>query len=365
MADPTPLKVGIVGTGGMGRHHCDRFNEIPGVKVVAVHDVDAARAAEVAAKYQVPLVARTLDELLDAVDVVSVVTPDRFHAGPAIAALERGKHLLCEKPLSPTLSEAREMARVARDAAKRGVVNMVNFSYRGSGGFAKAIELARGGAIGQLRQVHSWYQQGWLSTARYALDAKVDALWRLSTGAGSGGVLGDLGCHILDMTSAIGGDIARARCTLRTFDKRLADGRWARSLNGVDLDANDLALIECDFVDGAFGMVQTSRWATGHGNHLRCEAHGVDGALCVDLDKHWSQVDVCTAAAMAKNGWSPEWTTEKTPDRANNWWRFIDAIRGKGPVDVDMTRGAQVQAYLDACERSAVSGNWETIADWM
>src|SRR5204862_6556996 len=157
---------------------------------------------------------KSLDELLDRVDAVTVVTPDRFHVEPSLAVLKAGKHLLCEKPLAVTLADARRMAVAAKKAARKGAVTMVNFSYRGSSAFQKAIGLVSAGTHGALRHVHSFYLQTWLSSHVWGGWTKEASLWRLQTAAGSGGVLGDVGCHILDMTTAVAGDVKRIRCDL-------------------------------------------------------------------------------------------------------------------------------------------------------
>src|SRR6185295_3993375 len=120
------------------------------------------RAQAFANKHGVEHAAGDLDQLLDQVDAVSVVTPDRFHAEPSIATLRAGKHLLCEKPLTVTLAEARQVATEAQKAAKRGVIHMINFSYRSSAAMQHAIGLVAAGRLGEMRHVHSYYLQSWL-----------------------------------------------------------------------------------------------------------------------------------------------------------------------------------------------------------
>lgn len=354
------IRLGIVGTGGMANWHAKTFQSIAGVTLTSCLDVVPGRAEEFAAKYQVAHVARRLEELFEQVDAVVVVTPDRFHREPSLAALAAGKHLLCEKPLCPTLAEAREVAQAAAAAAKRGVIHMVNFSYRASAAFQRAIELTRAGRLGALRHVHSYYLQSWLASGMGGSWTKESMLWRLQTGAGSGGVLGDLGCHILDMTTAVGGDVARLRCDLRTYPKVTPDGRTVTEWEGRPLDANDTAIIEVEFTHGAVGIVHTTRWATGYKNSLHLEVHGTEGALRFDLDRHYHAIELCLGEARQ----TATWTTESLPPAPDNQRRFIAAIRSGQPEQPDILRGAQVQAYLDACERSARSGNWEPIRAW-
>jgi predicted dehydrogenase len=237
---------------------------------------------------------------------------------------------------------------------------MINFSYRKSAAFQKAIALVAAGQLGALRHVHSFYLQSWLSSDVWGNWSKEAFLWRLQTAAGSGGVLGDLGCHILDLTTAVGGEVARVRCDLRTFAKIDPTGQAITEWAGKKLDANDTAIIELEFTNGAVGLVHTTRWATGHKNHLRLEAHGTDGALMFDLDRDYDKLDTCLHAGKDK----AEWTTESLAPTPSNFERFITAIRSGQPDQPDILRGAQIQSYLDACERSAKSGQWEAVPAW-
>jgi predicted dehydrogenase len=354
------IRVGIVGTGGMANHHARTFKKIPGVRLTSCLDVVPGRAEAFAKEHGVASVAKNLRALLREVDAVAIVTPDRFHAGPAIAALSAGKHLLCEKPLTVTLAEARKVARAAAAAERRGVVHMTNFSYRRSAAMQKAIALSRGGKLGELRHVHSFYLQSWLAQPAWGHWTGEAWLWRLRTAAGSGGVLGDIGCHILDLTTAVSDELEAVRCELATFPKITQDGKRVGRYHGKVLDANDSAIIELRFAGGALGVVHTTRWAAGHHNHLRCEVHGTKGALRFDLDADYDAIETCLGKDMPKAAW----TATKLKPTPDNHQRFIRAIRTGKREQPDIFRGAQVQAYLDACERSAKTGRWERVAAW-
>src|SRR5258706_4896574 len=173
------IRVGIVGTGGMANAHANSFKAIDRVELVSCLDVVPGRAEEFAKKHGVKTAAKGLDELLDRVDAVTVVTPDRFHVEPSLAVLKAGKHLLCEKPLAVTLADARRMAVAAKKAVSKGAVHMINFSYRGSSAFQKAIGLVSAGTLGALRHVHSFYLQTWLSSNVWGGWTKEASLWRL------------------------------------------------------------------------------------------------------------------------------------------------------------------------------------------
>jgi predicted dehydrogenase len=354
------IKLGIIGTGGMAGGHASAFAKIEGVELSACLDVVPEKARAFAEKHSVAHVAESIDQLLERVDAVCVVTPDRFHGDASLRILQAGKHLLCEKPLTVTLAEARTVAAAAIKASANGVQHMVNFSYRRSAAMQEAIALVRAGKLGQIRHAHSFYLQTWLSSDVWGGWAQDAWLWRLQTAAGSGGVLGDIGCHILDLTTAVAGEVKAIRCDLRTFPK-IHQGKEVTELDGKRLDANDSAIIELEFAAGGIGVVHTSRWATGHKNHLRCEVHGTEGALMFDLDTGYDQINLCLGKDAAK----AEWTKKDLDPKPSNYERFINAIASGKTEQPDVLRGAQVQAYLDACERSAKSGRWETVAPWV
>jgi predicted dehydrogenase len=352
------IRIGIIGTGGMANSHAEAYRKHDGVELAACLDVVPGRAEDFARRHGFKHVASSLEDLLHHVDAVSIVTPDRFHAEQSIASLHAGKHLLCEKPLAVSLDEARRVAAAAQAA---GVIHMTNFSYRGSAAFQRAIALAGEGQLGELRHVHSFYLQSWLSSDVWGNWTKEHWLWRLQSNGGLDGVLGDIGCHILDLTTAVAGDVERIRCDLRNFPKISPTGHAVTEWDGKKLDANDTAIIEVEFANGAVGIVQATRWASGHANHLRLEAHGTNGALMFDLDRDWNKIDLC----LDKDRHRLAWSTYALKPAPTVYERFLRAIRSGKPEQPDILRGAQIQAYLDACLRSAKSGQWETISPWL
>ncbi len=341
----------------MAKSHANAYKAIRGVELVACQDVDRARAEAFAAQHGIPFAAQSIDEVLDRSDAISVVTPDRFHAEQSLRVLKARKHLLCEKPLAVTLAQARAVAREAKRSSAHGVVHLVNFSYRRSAALEQAARLVQSGKIGDLRHVHGFYLQTWLSAPVWGHWTEDLWLWRLKTSAGSGGVLGDVGCHILDLATAVAGPVKRVRCDLRTFPKVTREGKSVTEWKGGALDANDTAVIELELSSGAICLLQATRWATGHKNHLRLEAHGTQGAVRFDLDAGEHALEVC----LGKDKDSVEWKTRTLKPVPSVYERFIRAIRTGKPEQPDLLRGAEVQAYLDACERSAISGKWETV----
>jgi predicted dehydrogenase len=354
------IRLGIIGTGGMANAHASEFAKEKSVILSACMDIDADRATAFAQKHGFKRVSTDISDLLDQVDAVAIVTPDKSHASLTLQALAAGKHVLCEKPLTATLEEARKVASAATAAQARGQIHMINFSYRASSAFQKARELVQAGKLGDIRFVHSHYLQSWLRCNAWGSWEDDKFLWRLSKKSGSGGALGDIGCHILDLTTGASHDLAQVRCILDASPKITSDGKSVTTYKGFDLDVNDTALMEMKFEGGGVGICQATRWATGHLNSLRVEIHGTEGAVCFDLDKDYHSIDLCLGNALQ----TCKWTTKQLKPTPTNYQRFVRAIKTGVHDQPDMIRGAQIQAYMEACIVSDKSGVWESIPAW-
>ncbi len=341
------IKIGIVGTGGMASAHAQAFRGIAGCRLVAACDVVKGKARSFAKQYGIPAVYTDVEEMLDGtpVDAIANVTSDAAHCPVSLAAIGRGKHVLCEKPLAVNYAEAKKMAAAAK---RKGIINMVNFSYRNAPAIHKAHELVDGGAIGRVIHVEASYLQSWLSSTHWGDWRKGSAwLWRLSKGHGSGGVLGDIGVHILDFASYAAGDIKQVNCDLKTFTKVKGD-----RIRGYKLDACDSAVIGVELANGAIGTIHTSRWATGHVNSLLLRIYGDKGAIVVDLDRSYNELSVCRGKDVDKSKWR-SLRCRRTPDM---YHRFVKSIKTGENDQPDFARGAAIQKVIDACFASDVKG---------
>jgi len=343
------IKIAIVGTGGMAGAHADAFKKIKGVKIVACCDIIPERAAQFAQKWNVPGVYTDYQKMLEVekLDGVSNVTCDTMHAPISLAVIAKGVPILCEKPLATTLADARKMAAAAK---KKGVVNMVNFSYRNSSGLQAAAKMIHEGKIGRIIHVESSYLQSWLSSKIWG-DWRTSSalLWRLSSKHGSAGVLGDIGCHIYDLTTMLCGDIAEIYCNLKTFDKGIPGNR----IGDYIFDTNDSFISNIVFKNGAIGTIHSSRWATGQKNSLRTRVYGDQGAIEIDLDQSYDSYKVCYGNDCVD---SASWKVVKCKPTPTNYQRFINAIRTGKPDPSDFENGAKIQAYLHYSLESGKKG---------
>ncbi len=341
------VNLAIIGTGNMAHAQAEAFQKVKGCRILAVCDIDEARVTAFAQRFGVENIYTDADELLKRTDIhaVSNVTPDRMHLPVSMKVIAAKRHILCEKPLALNAADARRMAAAAK---RRGVINMVNFSYRSAPAVQKAHALVAAGKLGEITHFEASYLQSWLSSTIWGdWRTRPEWLWRLSKAHGSAGVLGDVGVHILDMLTFVAGDIAQLSCRLKTFTAIKGQRRGSYTL-----DANDSAVIHCELENGAIGAVHTTRWATGHANSLRLRVHGTKGALVVDLDRDNSSLEVCLGSNIHK----AKWFTLRCPAVPNNMERFIKSVRtGKNDAP-DFERGALVQRVIDKCFESHATG---------
>jgi len=351
-----PIRIGIVGTGTMANTHAQAYAAIAGVKLTACQDIIPEKARAFAARHHFSHAVDTLDDVLGECDLVSIVTPDAAHAEITLAALAAGKHVLCEKSLTVTMEEAKKVATAARRAGKRGQHHAVNFSKRNTPAIQRAMEIVGSGQLGEIRHVHGSYLQAWLASRHFGAWTDAWLLWRLCTDMGSGGVLADLGVHLLDYTTAIAGSVRALRCTLRTYPKPDANGKMVTKHAGHALDANDTALIDLDMTNGALASLHTSRWCTGVGNSERLDVHGTLGAISLDLGISGERLRTCLGNDRHRNAWT---TYEGLAPVPNVQQRLLAAIRSGAPATPDLLRGVEVQGIMAACMKSASSGAWE------
>jgi predicted dehydrogenase len=223
---------------------------------------------------------------------------------------------------------------------------MIHFSKRNSRALAAARRLIDQGKLGRIMHVDASYYQSWLPTKCWGDWATEPAwLWRLSTAHGSGGALGDIGCHIYDMAGYLAGPISEIYCSLRTFDKGIKDNR----VGDYVFDANDSFCSTVSFANGALGTVQASRWATGHANREYIGVYGDRGAVEIDFERGDQRLRY---SGNAEN----EWDDLAAPRIPNLWERFVKAIRTGVQDECDFANGLRVQNYLEASFESGRTG---------
>ncbi len=199
----------------------------------------------------------------DGIEAVAIVTPNHVHAGPTLTFLQAGVHVICDKPLALNLAEGRAMQAAA---AKAGRVFALTHNYTGYPLVRAMREMARGGALGQIRLVQVEYPQEWLSEPVEATGHK-QAEWRVDPArSGAGGALGDIGTHAYNLADFVTGiEVTELAADLSSFGA------------GRQLDDNVNILLR--YANGARGMLWASQVAPGHENGLRLRVYGAKGSL--------------------------------------------------------------------------------------
>lgn len=277
----------VIGTGFIGTVHVEALRRI-GVDVRGVLGSSPERGQARADALGVRRAYGSLDEVLadPTVEVVHVTSPNQLHVAQAAAALEAGKHVVCEKPLAMTATES---ARLVELAARSGLINVTNFNIRYYPLNQQARETIAAGSLGQVRLVTGRYFQDWL-----LLDS--DWNWRLQPDrGGSLRAVGDIGSHWLDlMTFVTGQHVASVMADLVTFieTRREPTGpvetfSTERSAASVEraIETEDAATILLRFDGGARGAVSISQISPGRKNSLLYEIDGSAAAWGWDSEQ--------------------------------------------------------------------------------
>ncbi|WP_295016839.1 Gfo/Idh/MocA family oxidoreductase [Tabrizicola sp.] len=237
------------------------FSSNPEKALASAADLGVARAytsfAEMAARES---------RRKDGIDVVAIVTPNHMHAPVAMQFLRRGIHVICDKPLTATLPEAKKLAKAAETA---GVIFALTHNYTGYPMIRQAKAMVAAGDLGDLRLVNVEYVQDWLTEP---VDNK-QADWRTDPArSGAGGSTGDIGTHAFNLANFVTG---------LTLDSLAAD--LTAFVPGRRVDDNGHVLMR--YQGGAKGMLWCSQVAPGNENGLRLRVYGTKGGL------EWAQED--------------------------------------------------------------------------
>ena len=259
MSSSPPLRVGFIGAGFMGEVHSHASRAARGT-LAGLCSSSRASSERAVTILGFEKAFDSAGDLLadDAIDLVHVVTPNATHLEFALAAIEAGKHVVCEKPLATSTSDAAQLAAAATAA---GVTATVPFVYRFHPMVREARARVRAGEMGRLLSIQGSYLQDWLvapSDDNWRVDAKL---------GGPSRAFADIGSHLCDLTEFVTGDrISRVQALTRTvFDAR-ATSR--------DITTEDLVAVLVETRIGAIGTLLVSQVAPGRKNRLHLEISG-------------------------------------------------------------------------------------------
>lgn len=257
------IRTGVLGGGFMARVHAAAA-QAAGSPIIALASSTPDRAAAAASRLGAARVEPDAAALIAAsdIDVVHVCTPNATHAPYALAALEAGRHVVCEKPLATTAADAR---RLVEAAAHAGVIAAVPFVYRYHPMVREARARVARGDVGTLLSVQGAYLQDWMLAAS-------DDDWRADAATGGPSrAFADIGSHLCDLLEFVAGErIARLTAvTRRVFDRRAEH----------EVDNEDIAGILAELASGAVATLLVSQMAPGRKNGLTLELHGTAASL--------------------------------------------------------------------------------------
>ena len=296
MTDDT-INIALLGSKFMGRAHSNAWLNVPRFfptsPLPVMHTVvgrNAEELAEFADRWGWQQSSTDWQAVVrsDDVGLVDIGTPNDVHAEQAIAALEAGKHVACEKPLAGTLEDAQAMADAAADATGR---TFVWFNYRRVPAVALAQRLVASGALGRIYHARAAYLQSWGGP-------ETPLLWRFQSDVAGSGAHGDLNAHIIDAVRFVTGEeiVTIEGSIEHTFieERALLEGSSGGEIAGAGAataqgmgksTVDDAVMFLARTNGGALASFEASRLATGYHNANRFEIHGERGALRFDFER--------------------------------------------------------------------------------
>lgn len=363
-----PLDVAFLGYGFMGKAHANAlarlpmfFPDAPATNRHTLVGRDEDALADARTRLGFDHTATDWGEVVDDVDVFYNLGPNFLHVEPTVAALEAGTHVLCEKPLAPTVDGAET---VALAAAESDAVAGTAFNYR----FVPAIQYAKNlinrGELGEIRHVKGSYRQDWL------VDPDAPWTWRVDEDLAGSGALGDLGAHTVDLVQYLVDDVVSVSGHLETF----VTERETENSETKPVTVDDAYSAQAELANGAMATLDASRVAAGNENNHVIEIHGSEGSLRFSLER-LNELDVHRAG---DRGYETILITDDDDPYGGHWWppghtlgwehtlvhenyEFLTAIDAGDDFHPSAQDGLGVQQVLDAIETADERGEWVAV----
>lgn len=354
MSTVKPLRVAVIGAGGIVTHgHIPSLRTIEGVEIVAVCDTNAERVAATAEKFGIPSHYTDWQDVIarDDIDAVTIGVPNKFHAPISLAALQSGKHVMCEKPLAMDAVEGAEAVAAAEKAGKVFAVNLTNRQRSEVQSLKRAAESGRFGDI-------------YYINARLIRRTGIPGFgsWFTRKELAGGGALLDIGVHSLDMALYIAGFPKIKSVHGVVAAKHGPEGRglgtWgADHIKGGEFSVDDFASLALRLENGGVIKVEVT-WAAHAPNEERFQVFGDKGGADMSVDRYGANSPIRYFSTVDGEllDSTPHLTNLNTSNMPTSFARFIDAIRGNGRPGATGAEALQVQYVLDAVYRSSEEG---------
>jgi predicted dehydrogenase len=353
------LRAGVIGVGWAGHQHAEAYAKLPGVELAGIAGLEEPVRARLAERHGVERHVARWEELLadDALDVVSVAVPTFLHAPITVAALERGLHVLSEKPIARTVQEAEEMVRAAQTA---GRVLDVAFNHRQRGDIQALKRVIDAGRLGRLYYAKAW----WLRRTGIPNLGS----WFTRADQAGGGPLLDIGIHVLDYSLFLLGQPAVTTVSASTYDLLGSAGfgssptaNKSGATDAQTFDVEDLASVFMRLDDGGTLLVEAS-WAAHRtaGDEFGITLYGTEGGaelIVRDMEPIGSlRIFTDEAGVAAETTLRPRAGGGHDAVVA----RFLEQVRNGGGDGG--TAAAELARVVDACYRSAAERREVTLA---
>ena len=357
------ISVGMVGTSWWAdAMHLPALDSHPNAQTIAICGRNRENAQKMADKWNIPNVYTDYNDMIDSGDLDAIVisTPNDTHYPITMIALENNIHVLCEKPIAMTYTQAKEMATLADE---KGVKHLVPFTYSFMPTARYLKELIDDGYLGRPYHLNLRYYTG------YARDG--DYLWRFDNKIAGAGVVGDLGSHFLYVAEWLYGDITAITCRLGHHVDRDPTNRDGNTYDVGD----DSCMLTVEFANGAMGMIHCTAVCyedTPFGQTHHMEFHGSDGTLYSFTD--WDTIQEVKGArvgeGMIKDLPIPDhiWGDARR-DTVHNTYKdmfrsedfmirgFINSIVNNTNPSPDLRDGARIQRLISAAIESHNTGS--------
>ncbi|MEO1011389.1 MAG: Gfo/Idh/MocA family oxidoreductase [Bacteroidota bacterium] len=372
MSKKININIGIVGTQFMGKAHTNAYLRLPHFFDLVAHPVlhtassiDQEQLAIFSQKYGWKHRETNWENLVqnDEIDLVDICTPNSLHAPIALAAINAGKNVLCEKPMALNVQEAQKMYETAETM---GIVHMMIFNYRFVPALALAKQLIKKGKLGKIYHFDAVYHQDWL------VDPKFPMAWRHDIKTTGSGAHGDMNAHIVDLARHLIGDFEAVTGLQEVFIK---ERPYANKEGMGTVTADDATLFMARFQNGAVGSFNATRFANGRKNHMRLEIFGSKGSLVFNLERLNELQFFSLEDAKEEQGFRTILVTENGHPYIEAWWppghiigwehtfvhqfsHLINGIGNREQVSPSFYDGLKCQQVLDAVSQSAELGKW-------
>ena len=347
----TPLKVAVIGT-GMGRYHMKEYVESPDVNLAAVCDLNREEAMFFAKQYGAEKVVSDYRDLWEVpnLDAVSIAVPNCLHAQIAIEALERGLHVMCEKPMATTLADAKQMVETAAAQNKRLMIGM---SQRFKPQSLALRDIVSRGELGEIYYARTtWIRRRGVPVIHFGSGGSMGrGAWFVDREKAGAGALFDIGVHMFDLTWWLMGNPKPVSVSASSY-RNLWNEEFAR--RGCKYDIDELSSAFVRFENGVTAVFDVS-WAANQDNEINVRVFGTEAGFqvyppVVYREPRWGELH--TDAIEIK-----EVEAGLTPRR-----HFVDCIRDPDkPMIASGQECLTVMVVLDAIQRSAACGHEVTV----